>query len=39
VLSAALEAQDDGMIHDQDSALAWLDEYEAIHGDVSRFLS
>jgi len=29
VLSAALDAQDDGMIHDEDSALAWLDEYEA----------
>ncbi|KQW05329.1 hypothetical protein ASC66_09870 [Leifsonia sp. Root4] len=31
LLAAALDAQDDGSIHDEASALAWLDEYEANH--------
>ncbi|SFR82669.1 tRNA nucleotidyltransferase (CCA-adding enzyme) [Agromyces sp. CF514] len=29
LLSAALDAQDDGWIHDEQSALVWLDAYEA----------
>ena len=39
VLAAALEAQDDDVIHDEHGALAWLDEYEAAHGDVKRLRS
>ncbi|SIN79411.1 CCA tRNA nucleotidyltransferase [Agromyces cerinus] len=30
ILAAALGAQDDGVIHDEQSALLWLDRYEAV---------